>query len=117
MNGSFDDTIAGGAGSGTGTGTGSGAGGKGRGPAAPFFDGLARLIAEGAGAADGVRREAETVIHSQIHRFIADMDLVPREEFEAVKEMATKALEEAERLRAEVEALRDAPSSPQSVAD
>ena len=101
-----------------------GTGGKGgRGPAGPFFDGIARLIAEGAGAAEGVRREAETVIHSQLQRFTAEMDLVPREEFEAVKEMATKAMDEVERLRAELDAIRDGASgaapetSPQGVAD
>ena len=79
--------------------------GKPSGPGA-FFDGVARLIAETAGAADGVRREAETVLHSQLQRFLADMDLVPREEFEAVREMATKALGEVEALRAEVATLR-----------
>ena len=72
----------------------------------PFFEGVAKLIAEGAGAADGVRREAETVMHSQLQRFLADQDLVPREEFEAVQEMAVKALDEVEALRAEVEALK-----------
>ena len=88
---------------------------KDRGPAGPFFDGLARLIAEGAGAAEGVRREAETVVHSQLQRFVAEMDLVPREEFEAVKEMATRALDEVEALRAEVAALHG--RSAQDVAD
>ena len=71
-----------------------------------FFDGVAKLIAETAGAADGVRREAETVIHSQLQRFLADMDLVPREEFEAVREMAVKALDEVEALKAEVASLK-----------
>ena len=75
-------------------------------PASAFFDGVAKLIAETAGAADGVRREAETVVHSQLQRFLADMDLVPREEFEAVRDMAVKALDEVEALRAEVEALK-----------
>ena len=74
------------------------------GPGAAFFDGVAKLIAETAGAADGVRREAETVIHSQLQRFLADMDLVPREEFEAVREMAVKALGEVEALKAEIAA-------------
>lgn len=74
--------------------------------ASAFFDGVAKLIAETAGAADGVRREAETVVHSQLQRFLADMDLVPREEFEAVREMAIKALDEVETLRAEVAALK-----------
>ena len=80
--------------------------GRGSGAGAAFFDGMAKLIAETAGAADGVRREAETVIHSQLQRFLADMDLVPREEFEAVRDMAAKALDEVEALRAEVAALR-----------
>ena len=86
-------------------------GSKDRGPqagkaSAAFFDGVAKLIAETAGAADGVRREAETVLHSQLQRFLADMDLVPREEFEAARDMAAKALDEVEALRAEVEALK-----------
>ena len=76
--------------------------------ASAFFDGVAKLIAETAGAADGVRREAETVVHSQLQRFLADMDLVPREEFEAARDMAAKALDEVEALRAEIEALKDA---------
>ena len=87
-----------------------------RGAAGPFFDGLAKLIAGGAGAAEGVRREAETVIHSQFQRFAADMDLVPREEFEAVKEMAVRALDEVEALRAEIAAMRGG-GSPQSLDD
>ena len=104
-------------------GMGSAGGRAGRGPAGPFFDGLARLIAEGAGAAEGVRREAETVIHSQLQRFVADMDLVPREEFEAVKEMAARTAEEVERLRAELSGMRageggaEPGGSPQDVAD
>jgi BMFP domain-containing protein YqiC len=73
-----------------------------------FADAAARFVAEVAGAADGVRREAETVMHSQLQRFLADQNLVPREEFEAVKEMAVRALDEVERLRAEVDALRGA---------
>jgi BMFP domain-containing protein YqiC len=72
----------------------------------PFFDGMAKLIAEGAGAAEGVRREAETLIHSQLQRFLADQDLVPREEFDAVREMAIKALDEVEALKAEIAALK-----------
>ena len=84
----------------------AGDGGRPGGAGAAFFDGVAKLIAETAGAADGVRREAETVVHSQLQRFLADMDLVPREEFEVVRDMATKALDEVEALRAEVAALK-----------
>ncbi|MEO1657597.1 MAG: accessory factor UbiK family protein [Pseudomonadota bacterium] len=65
----------------------------------PIFDGVAKIIAEAAGTADGVRREAETVLHSQMQRFLAEHDLVTREEFEVVEGLAVT-------LRAEVEALK-----------
>ena len=71
----------------------------------PIFDHLAKAMTEAAGAADGVRREAETVFKSQMQRFIADSDLVPREEFETVRDMAVKAREENEALKARLEAL------------
>jgi hypothetical protein len=66
----------------------------------PFFDELAKLMSEAAGAVDGVRREAETVARGQLQRLLSDMDLVTREEFEAVKEMAALARAENERLAA-----------------
>lgn len=70
-----------------------------------IFDEFAKLMTEAAGAADGVRREAETVMKSQLQRLVADMDFVPREEFEAVREMAQAAREENEALKARIEAL------------
>lgn len=70
-----------------------------------IFDEIAKLMTEAAGAADGVRREAETVFKSQLQRLIADMDLVSREEFEAVKEMARVAREENELLKTRLDAL------------
>lgn len=74
----------------------------------PMMDGVARMMTEAAGMADGVRREAETVLHSQLQRFLAEQDLVPREEFEAVREMAVKALEEVAVLKAELEKMKTA---------
>ena len=70
-----------------------------------IFDEIAKLMTEAAGAADGVRREAETVFHSQLQRLVADMELVSREEFEAVKEMARLAREENESLSARLATL------------
>jgi len=75
----------------------------------PVFDGIAKLMTEAAGAADGVRREAETVARSQLQRLLADMELVTREEFEAVREMAVKAREENEVLAARLAALESPP--------
>jgi len=71
----------------------------------PFFDQLSELMTEMAGAADGVRREAETVFRSRLQRILSDMELVEREEFEAVRAMAQAAREENEALRARLEAL------------
>ncbi len=53
-----------------------------------FFDEIARLMNDAAGAASGVKREVETVVRSQAERILRDLDLVKREEFEAVKDMA-----------------------------
>lgn len=72
----------------------------------PVLDGLAKAVSEAAGMADGVRREAETVMHSQFQRFLADQDLVTREEFDAMREVALKALAEVENLRADLDALQ-----------
>ncbi|MEO1042747.1 MAG: accessory factor UbiK family protein [Pseudomonadota bacterium] len=74
----------------------------------PLFDGVAKLIAEAAGTADGVRREAETVLHSQLQRFLAEQDLVTREEFEVVESLAVSLRREVESLKAEIAALKEA---------
>jgi BMFP domain-containing protein YqiC len=71
----------------------------------PFFDEFAKLMSEAAGAVDGVRREAETVARGQLQRLLSDMDLVTREEFEAVRELALAARAENERLAALVAAI------------
>lgn len=72
----------------------------------PVFDGVAKIIAEAAGTVDGVRREAETAISSQLQRFLAEQDLVTREEFEVVQEMAETLRGEVETLKAEIAALK-----------
>ena len=71
----------------------------------PLFDQMAKLMSEAAGAADGVRREAETVMKGQLQKLLSDMDLVVRDEFEAVKAMAAAAREENESLKARLAAL------------
>ena len=63
-----------------------------------FFDEMAKLMTDAAGAAQGARQEFETLMRAQADRVLADMDVVRREEFEAVKAMAEKAREENERL-------------------
>ena len=70
-----------------------------------FFDDLSRLMTDAAGLADGARREAQTFARSQLERMMAGMDIVNREEFEAVREMAALARDENEKLAARVAAL------------
>ena len=69
------------------------------------LDDFARLVTDAAGVAQGVRREAETAVKSQLDRLLATMDVVSREEFEAVKQMAAMAREENEKLSQRVSAL------------
>ncbi|MBN9435523.1 accessory factor UbiK family protein [Bosea sp. (in: a-proteobacteria)] len=70
-----------------------------------ILDDIARLATDAAGAAQGVRREVETVVKTQIERLLRDMDVVTREEFEAVREMALLARDENEKLAARLAAL------------
>jgi BMFP domain-containing protein YqiC len=73
-----------------------------------FFDELGKLITDAAGAADGVRKEIESVVRAQAERVLRDLDVVQREEFEAVKAMAQKAREENDALKARIAALEAA---------
>jgi hypothetical protein len=68
----------------------------------PFLDGIARVFTDAAGAAQSVRGEIDTFMKQRLERLVADMDFVPREEFEAVKAMATKARLENEALAARI---------------
>lgn len=70
-----------------------------------FFDDLAKLINGAAGTLAGMTREAETAARERAKEWIGGLDFVSREEFEAVKELAAKAKEEAEILKTRVEAL------------
>jgi BMFP domain-containing protein YqiC len=73
-----------------------------------FFDEVARLMNDAAGVAQGVRREFETLFRTQAERWLRDLDLVKRDEFEAVKDMARIAREENEALKTRFAALEAA---------
>lgn len=70
-----------------------------------FLDELAKMFTNAAGAAQGVRSEVETLMRSQAERMIGDLDLVTREEFDVVRDMARLAREENEELKARIVAL------------
>ncbi len=71
----------------------------------PLLDDLARLVSGAAGAVAGMRGEVESRIRDQLEKILAGMDLVTREEFEAVKAMAAKARDEQEVLLSRIAAL------------
>jgi len=67
-----------------------------------ILDGMARLFTNAAGAAQAFKAEMETIIKARFERLIAELDFVPREEFDNVKAMAAKARGENEKLAARV---------------
>ena len=73
-----------------------------------LFDDLARVAGGAFGALAGLRNEIEEMVKQRLERLLADLDHVPREEFEAVKAMAEKARMEQESLSARVAALEAA---------
>jgi BMFP domain-containing protein YqiC len=74
----------------------------------PFLDGVAKAFTDAAGMAQSVRTEIDTFVRQRLERLVADMDFVPREEFEAVKAMAAKARAENESLAARLSKLEEA---------
>ena len=70
-----------------------------------IFDDLSQLMTNAMGVAQGARDEAETAMKGMIDRWLADRDLVTREEFDAVRAMAQKAREENDALKARLDAM------------
>ena len=73
-----------------------------------ILDDLSQLATNAMGVAQGAREEAENALKSMMDRWLADRDLVTREEFDAVRAQAQKAREENEALKARIEALEAA---------
>ncbi len=73
-----------------------------------ILDDVSQLMTNAMGVAQGAREEAENALKSILDRWLADRDLVTREEFDAARAMAQKAREENDALRARIEALEAA---------
>jgi BMFP domain-containing protein YqiC len=78
----------------------------------PFLDGFAKLFTDAAGAAQSFKSEIDLFVRQRMEKLVADMNLVPREEFEAVKAMAAKARTENDALSARIAALEARGVSP-----
>ncbi|MFQ5623956.1 MAG: accessory factor UbiK family protein [Paracoccaceae bacterium] len=74
-----------------------------------IFDDISQLMTNAMGVAQGAKDEAETAINGMIERWLANHDFVTREEFDAVRAMAQKAIEENEALNARISALESGP--------
>ena len=73
-----------------------------------LFDNVGRLMNDAAGVADGMRREVETMVRAQAERFILDMNLVKREDYDALRELVQTQSAELRALKADVAALKTA---------
>lgn len=82
-----------------------------------IFDDVARLVTDAAGVAQGMRREAETIVRTQVERLLASMDVVTREEFEAVRDMAALAREDNAKLLARIAALEGKAATDKAAGD
>ncbi|MET7242771.1 accessory factor UbiK family protein [Methylobacterium sp. EM32] len=76
-----------------------------------LFDDFARLMTDAAGAAQGVRREAETMVKAQIERMLRDMDVATREEVEVLRDLVASLRAQNDALTARVAALEAAPGA------
>ena len=74
-----------------------------------LFDNVGRVMNDAAGVADGVRREVESMVRAQAERFVMDMNLVKREDYDALRELVQTQSAELRALKADVAALK-APS-------
>jgi BMFP domain-containing protein YqiC len=79
-----------------------------------FFDELAKLMTGAAGAAQNVRKEVDTLVQGQVERVLNNMNMVKREEFDVVRDMAEKARAENERLEKRIAELESKFVSPQA---
>ncbi len=71
-----------------------------------IFDELGKLMNNAAGVADGVRREVDTMVKAQMERLVADMELVKREDFDALRELVQTQDSEIQALKAEIASLK-----------
>ena len=77
-----------------------------------IFDNVGRMMNDAAGVADGVRREVESLVRAQAERLVMDMNLVKREDFDALRELVQAQSAELKALKAEVAALKGTDTPP-----
>jgi BMFP domain-containing protein YqiC len=81
-------------------------------PSSRLFDNVGRMMNDAAGVADGVRREVESMVRAQAERFVMDMNLVKREDYDALRELVQTQSAELRALKAEFAALKSGGDTP-----
>ena len=77
-----------------------------------LFDTVGRVMNDAAGMADSVRREIESMVRAQAERFVMDMNLVKREDYDALRELVQRQSTELSALKAEVAKLKAGATPP-----
>lgn len=81
----------------------------------PLFEQLSRLLNDATAAAEGLHQDLDGFVKARLERILSEMDLVPREDFEAVKALAVDAAMQIERLKTRLAALENRPTTPRPV--
>ena len=79
-----------------------------------LFDNVGRMMNDAASMADGVRREVESMVRAQAERFVMDMNLVKREDYDSLRELVQRQSKELSALKAEVAAMKAGTTPPAS---
>jgi hypothetical protein len=67
-----------------------------------FFDEIAKMMSNASGMAQGFRREIDTLVQAQVERVLNNLNVVKREEFDVVRDLAEKARTENDALAARI---------------
>lgn len=81
-----------------------------------ILDDMAKVASGAVSAVSGIKGDAEGMLRRHVEKLLCDMDLVTREEFDAVKAMAAKARTEQEKLQARVAELEAQLKTPKKAA-
>ena len=81
-----------------------------------LFDDFVKVMNGAAGTIAGMTREAEGAFRERMREWVGGLDMVSREEFEAVKAIAVAGREENQALKARIEALEAAAAAPPKAA-
>jgi|TARA_B100001093_G_scaffold224164_1_gene214770 BMFP domain-containing protein YqiC len=84
-------------------------------PRSKFFNNIAELLSNTAGAANGVKKEIDVIVKSQVEKLLNDFEVVQRDEFDAMKEMLIKEREKNDELEEKINSLEKLIKKPKKI--